>query len=107
MRIPVLMSSATILLMLSTACTSQQPQPAPQKETAAAAKVQGNLRQVMRGILYPASNVIFAAQDKNPAEVKPAADPTTATDPLASTYGEWTAVENAGIALAEAANLLI
>jgi len=101
------MSSATILLMLSTACTSQQPQPAPQKETAAAAKVQGNLRQVMRGILYPASNVIFAAQDKNPAEVKPAADPTTATDPLASTYGGWVAVENSAMALAESANLLI
>jgi hypothetical protein len=37
----------------------------------------------MRGILYPASNVIFAAQNDNPADVKPAKDPATATDPLA------------------------
>ena len=37
MRISVMMISATILLMLSSACTSQQPQPAPQKETALAA----------------------------------------------------------------------
>jgi cytochrome c553 len=29
-----------------------------------------------------------------------------ATDPLANTYGKWEAVENSGLALAEAANLL-
>jgi cytochrome c553 len=61
----------------------------------------------MRGILYPASNVIFAAQSVNPAEVKPAKDPATATDPLASTYGGWQAVENASLALVEGANLLM
>jgi cytochrome c553 len=60
----------------------------------------------MRGVLYPNSNVIFAAQSTNPAEIKPAGDSSTATDPLQSTYGGWTAVENSGIALAEAANLL-
>ena len=108
MRTYVLLIPVGMLLMLVSACTAQQPPSAPQKEAApAGAQVQGDLRQVMRGILYPSSNVIFAVQDKNPAEIKPAADPTTATDPLASTYGGWTAVENAGIALAEAANLLI
>ena len=60
----------------------------------------------MRGIVFPASNVIFAAQDKNPADVKPAKDTATATDPLESVYGGWTAVENSGMALAESANLL-
>ncbi len=60
----------------------------------------------MRGILYPSSNVIFAAQDQNPADVPPAKDPSTATNPLASTYGKWEAVENSGLAIAEAANLL-
>jgi len=60
----------------------------------------------MRGILFPNSNVIFAAQSTNPADVKPAADPTTATNPLASTYGGWIAVENSALALAESANLL-
>jgi len=72
-------------------------------------KVEANLLQLMRGILYPASNVIFAAQNDNPAELKPTPgkDPALATDPLLSTYGGWQAVENASLALAEAANLLM
>jgi hypothetical protein len=71
--------------------------------------VEANLLQLMRGILYPASNVIFAAQNDNPADAKPAKgqDPALATDPLVSTYGGWLAVENASLALAEGANLLM
>jgi hypothetical protein len=65
-----------------------------------------NLSQLMKGILYPSSNVIFAAQTENPADVKPAADPAMATNPLASAYGKWQAVENSALAIAEAANLL-
>ena len=65
-----------------------------------------NLGQLMKGIIYPASNVVFAAQSTNPKDVKPAPDPSLATDPLASTYGGWEAVENSALALSEAANLL-
>lgn len=65
------------------------------------------LAQLMRGILFPASNVIFAAQGENPADVKPAKDPSTATDLLDGSYGKWEAVENSALAIAEAANLLI
>ena len=72
---------------------------------AAGQRVHGNLLQVMRGILFPASNVVFTAQD-DPTTVKPADDPSTSPNPLSSAYGQWLAVENAGIALAEAANLL-
>ena len=84
------------------------PGPAPEGSAAAAptARVHGNLAQIMRGILYPASNVIFAAQSTDPATVKPADDPSTSPNPLSSSYGGWEAVGNAGIALAEAANLL-
>lgn len=64
------------------------------------------MNQVMRGILYPASNVIFAAQNDDFAEIKPDRDPATSPNPLTSAYGGWTAVENAGITLAESANLL-
>src|SRR5262249_52050269 len=39
------------------------------------------LGQLMKGILYPNSNVIFAAQSTNPNDVKPAPDPSLATDP--------------------------
>src|SRR5207247_8386602 len=69
--------------------------------------VYANLGQLMKGILYPNSNVIFAAQTQNPAQVRPASDPSTATDPLASTYGKWEAVENSALALSEAAGLLM
>jgi len=78
---------------------------APVRGAASSAPV-ANLGQLMKGILYPNSNVIFAAQSQNPADVKPAADPSLATDPLASTYGKWEAVENSALALYEAANLL-
>ena len=82
------------------------PAPARGGAAPASARVQGTLAQIMKGILYPASNVLFAAQGKNPANVKSADDPSTSTDPLTSTYGKWEAVENASLALAEAANLL-
>lgn len=51
--------------------------------------------------------MVFAAQGENPANVKPAGDPSLATDPLANTYGQWEAVENASLAITEAANLLV
>lgn len=74
---------------------------------AQAARVHGNLAQVMRGLLFPNSNVIFTAQTENPASFEPAPDPATSPNPLTSTYGGWAAVENSGLALAEAANLLV
>src|SRR5436190_7022757 len=95
------------MLTIVPACTARQPPSPPTAPTASAATIHGNLAQVMRGILFPASNVIFASQDKNPDEVKPAPDPSTAINPLESTFGKWQAVENAGIALSESANLLI
>jgi hypothetical protein len=69
-------------------------------------QVQGDLRQVMRGILFPNSNVVFFAQGTDPATVTKDADGTTSVNPLAGVYGGWEAIENSGIALAEAANLL-
>jgi hypothetical protein len=87
-------------------CTQPPTGDTGQPAQAPAAQAHGNLAQVMRGILFPNSNVIFYVQDKDPTKVKPAADPALATDPLASSYGGWTAVENSGLALAEAASLL-
>jgi hypothetical protein len=69
-------------------------------------QVHGDLRQVMRGILFPNSNVVFFAQGNDPATVPKDADGTTSVNPLASVYGGWDAIENSSIALAEAANLL-
>ena len=70
------------------------------------AQIPATLAQLMKGVLFPSSNVIFAAQGQNPAEVPPAKDPSSATDPLAGSYGKWEAVENSSLAIVEAANLL-
>ncbi len=72
---------------------------------AAPAKLDATMLQLMRGILYPASNVLFAAQEDPSKQPKPA-DESTSPNPLTSTYGGWVAVENAGLALAEASRLL-
>ena len=71
-----------------------------------AAPVPANLSQLMKGTLYPASNVVFAAQDENPADVPRAKDPNMATDLLTSSYGKWEAVENSALAIVEVATLL-
>ena len=72
-------------------------------------QVQSNLNQFMRGVVYPAANVVFSSQSDNPADAKlpPGQDPSLATDPLVSTFGGWQAVENAALALTESANLLM
>jgi hypothetical protein len=104
----VLIFAGVAAFLCTGIATAQAPAPkaTPAARPAARAMVHGNLLQVMRGILFPNSNVIFAAQSEDPAAVKPDAEPTMATNPLASTYGGWQAVENSSIALAEAANLL-
>ena len=95
MRIRIV--SIGLLFLVGIVSTNAQQAPAPQ--------LHGNLLQVMRGAFFPTSNVIFAAQD-DPTAVEPAFDPSTSPNPLNSAYGGWQAVENAGIALAELANLL-
>jgi len=81
----------------------------PPKPATPAVEVQTDLNRLMRGVLYPASNVVFSAQIDNPGDVKfvPGKDPSLATDPLESTFGGWQAVENAALALAESSNLLL
>jgi hypothetical protein len=72
-------------------------------------QVHADLNQLMRGVLYPAANVVFSAQADNPADAKPipGQDPSMSTDPLTSTFGGWVAIENAALALAESTNLLM
>ena len=87
------------------------PKPAAAKPAPAAAaaryRVHGTLNEIMRGILFPNSNVVFAAQNEDFAKIQQDKDPSLATDPLKGVYNSWTAVEDSGYALAEAANLLM
>ena len=94
--------------LLFAACTSAPaPQPAAPAATGPAAKPYGSLAQMMRAIPFPASNIIFAAQNEDPAAPKKS-DPNAA-DRYANIadYGGWTQVENAALALSETANLLL
>lgn len=107
MRNALLFIALSLLIHLGLQAQTPTRRPTLARATATnSVPIRANLLQLMRGILYPASNVIFAAQNDNPAEVKPAKDPAMATDPLASAYGGWQAVENASLALVEAADLL-
>jgi hypothetical protein len=93
-----LMLAACALSLMAQAPSTNPPQ-----------QVHADLNQLMRGVLYPAANVVFSAQADNPAEVLKLArdrDPSMSTDPLTNTFGGWVAVENAALALAESANLL-
>jgi len=92
------------LLVFVAACSSSSAPTTPAVPAAAAPQVKGSLNQVMRGILFPNSNIIFDAQDKDPGA--PVDSKDQGSNPYAGTYGGWEAVENASIALAEAANLV-
>ena len=91
-----------VLVVVMTGCARQEEAPA-----APAAQIQASLNQVMRGILFPNSNIIFDAQDKNPGGEPDPNDPTASTHVFyGGTYGGWEAVENASMALYESANLV-
>jgi hypothetical protein len=83
------------------ATTAPAQQPAQLDSTHPAA-----LAQLMRGVMFPNSNVIFAASNKNPAEIPPAKRASAAINPLEGTYGQWEAVENASLVIAETSSLL-
>src|SRR5215207_3744570 len=105
------MKSACALLassLLFAACTSAPaPPPAAPAPSGPTGKPYGSLAQMMRGIPFPASNIIFAAQQEDPGKPKKA-DPNAADRYGAiEAYGGWTAVENAAVALSETANLLM
>ena len=108
MRITVLTATA-LLLAWGVCLVAQTDAKDGAAKAAAGMQVQTDLNRLMRGVFYPASNVVFSAQSDNPGELKfiPGKDPSMATDPLVSTFGGWQAVENAALALTESANLLL
>jgi len=94
-----LVMSALAGLVVIGSLTAQSPPPA----TPPAA----NLNQLMRGLFFPHSNVIFFTQVHDPAEVKQLPEPSTSSDPLTGIFGNWQAVENSALTIADAADLLM
>ena len=100
----------TGLVVLTIAC-NRAPSPdsaAPAAAPAPAAQAYGTLAQVMRGIPFPHSNIIFDTQEQDPAAPKkPNEGGGGATDVYANVYSGWQAVENSAVALSETANLIM
>lgn len=95
-----------VISILFVSCTKAQPPAAP-APSAPATKPYGTLAQMMRGIPFPNSNIIFDTQSTDPAAAqKPAEAGAPATQQYSGVYGGWQAVENAALALQETANLL-
>ena len=95
---------ATLFLV---ACTSPVPAP-PAEPPAPAPQPYSSLAQVMRGIPFPNSNIIFDTQTTDPgAAKKPGESGTGASAQYNAVYGGWQAVENAALAISETANLIM
>jgi mono/diheme cytochrome c family protein len=79
--------------------------------TLPAARPAGNMAQLMRGILFPSSNLLFNVQTYDPAAPKTGYQPDTASfswvDWGAGIYSGWELVDYAAIAIQEAAPLLL
>jgi hypothetical protein len=103
----MVMAGAAAMAVVRAQAPAKPAAAKPAAAPAARYRTHGNLNQVMRGILFPNSNVVFAAQNEDFAKIVQDKDPSLATDPLKSVYNSWTAVEDSGYALAEAANLLM
>jgi cytochrome c553 len=79
----------------------------------AAFSAAGNLNQLMRGIMFPNSNIIFTVQTHDPAEKKKAGDSASADGGFnwaawgSDLYSGWEIVDYAAIALAESAPLML
>ena len=85
------------MLVVGGAAAAQAPSPEPS----------GTLAQVMRGIFFPNSNIIFDVQSRDPEAPPEEADDGTVSSTFASIYAGWPMVENAAIAIAEATKLIV
>ena len=104
MRVVIGLISAMCLATAVSAQTAAPKAPAPVK-----GKPMGTLAQVMRSIYFPNANLIFDVQAKDPAapSTKKNANEGGASETFANIYSGWQVVENAAIALGEAADLLV
>lgn len=88
--------------------TTVAPQTSSSRPSTTSPKPTGSLAQIMRGIYFPNSNLIFDVQQHDPgAPPKPSDTGASATDRYANTYSGWEAVENAAVALTDSVDLIL
>jgi mono/diheme cytochrome c family protein len=90
------------------------PSPAPASAAAGPAPtfpITGTLNQVMRGILFPSSNVLFDVQTKDPGAGSKGGvargDATTTSTRYGDVYAPWMVVDAAAISIAEIGPVLM
>lgn len=87
---------ALAIVLLGAVAVSAQSSPA----------ASATVNQLMRGVFFINSNVVFLVQSDDPAAIKRDFQPSRAVNPLGGTFGGWEAVENAALAIADSAALL-
>ena len=96
-----------VAAFVAVGCNRPAEAPAP---AAPAYAAHGSLLQVMRAIPFPASNTIFDMQTNDPGKpVTPGDSGGSASQQYGgiAAYAGWNAIESAGVALQETANLLM
>ena len=93
--------------VVAAGCAGSQPAPQETAPAGPTPKAYANLAQVMQGIQFPASNLIFDTQSNDPGAKPADKGGSGATSAYSGVYGGWKAVENAAIAISETANLIM
>ena len=101
------LSGAIVLAMISLSCGNQSAPPPAAETPAFTPRPHATLAQMMRGIPFTFSNVVFDAQSEDPAAPRSPSEVRGATETFKNVYGGWQEVENSALALAEAANLMM
>jgi hypothetical protein len=92
------------------------PRPEPARAAAASAASYppvGNLAQLMRGVFFPNSNLIFTVQTRDPAAPVPPPSPAAGGAGFSvfewgqGIYTGWPVIENAAAALADASPMML
>src|SRR3954471_285504 len=96
-------------MVLATGMAAAQKAGARPQSSTRTPKPTGTLAQIMRGIYFPNSNLIFDVQQNDPAAPKtPSAElGKSASSTYASAYTGWETVENAAIALTDGVDLIL
>jgi cytochrome c553 len=104
---------ATYIQQAGKAVLNAEPPTASPGGPPVAFSATGNLNQLMRGIMFPNSNIIFTVQTNDPAEKKKGGDAANANGGFnwsawgSDLYSGWEIVDYASIALAESAPLML
>ena len=103
-------TSADALKQIALVATNAAPA-AASAGAAATFPVTGTLNQVMRGILFPSSNVLFDVQTKDPGAGSKGGtakgDATTTSTRYGDVYSPWQVVDAAAISIAEIGPVLM